>query len=561
MRKLLILTANPRNSERLRLDEEVRDIEEGLKLARYRDDFRIVRRSAVRPRDLQRAAIEEAPQMVHFSGHGEGEAGLYFEDSKGNTKRITGDALASLFSLIAQKKKTQIECVVLNGCYSSIQAEAIAQHVPYVVGMQQSVGDQAAIEFAVGFYDAVWSGESVELAFESGKVATKLNNSKNGGEPVLLLGKSASNSEKTDENKSIAPGKTKSHSQKGILLLSAIPQGMEDSRREREVSEIENAIVRASLAMLNGGEALPTFNRPSNEPGLKPDQISKVLSTVKPFVIDIYGVEESLASLLIEKDFESSSVMDLNTLIGEFFQITSNSTQCIILNGCYAKNQAREIVRHLEFVIGIGKELSQDIIIAFLNEFYYQIGIDVPIKQAYNAACNRIRRRGVDKSSLPILLNKEEEQQRRVIEKELFVLEGKIEKDPASASLRTEKGDLLEKSGDHERAALAYKRSLHIEEKNYKVWWKRGKALCEAGRYVEAQKSYENALLLKPDFSDEYVISKEYALILRLINKPEKSLALYKKSLWLEPNYRAANYERKKAYKNLYSKNKKMAGI
>ena len=39
--------------------------------------------------------LEETPQMVHFSGHGEGEAGLYFEDEVGNPKLVTGTALAS----------------------------------------------------------------------------------------------------------------------------------------------------------------------------------------------------------------------------------------------------------------------------------------------------------------------------------------------------------------------------------------------------------------------------------------------------------------------------------
>ena len=34
--------------------------------------------------------------------------------------------------------------------------------------MSQAVGDRAAIEFAVGFYDALWAGESIEFAHELG---------------------------------------------------------------------------------------------------------------------------------------------------------------------------------------------------------------------------------------------------------------------------------------------------------------------------------------------------------------------------------------------------------
>lgn len=185
-RKILILAANPKSTTRLRLDEEVRDISEGLKRARNRDTFEIEQRWAVRPRDFQRAMLDENPQIVHFSGHGEGEAGLYFEDEVGQPKLVTGSALASLFRLFAQK--SMIECVVLNGCYSEAQAKAIVQYVPAVVGMQQAVGDRAAIEFAVGFYDALGNGESVAFAFELGKVAIALNDAGYEDIPVLLTG-------------------------------------------------------------------------------------------------------------------------------------------------------------------------------------------------------------------------------------------------------------------------------------------------------------------------------------------------------------------------------------
>ena len=59
-----------------------------------------------------------------------------------------------------------MECVVLNACYSEIQAEAIARHIDYVIGMKKGVGDAAAIEFAVAFYDALGAGESVEFAYK-----------------------------------------------------------------------------------------------------------------------------------------------------------------------------------------------------------------------------------------------------------------------------------------------------------------------------------------------------------------------------------------------------------
>ena len=57
-RKLLILAVNPKHSERLRLDEEVREIREGLRRSRN-NDFEIVDIGAVRFRDLRRALIDQ----------------------------------------------------------------------------------------------------------------------------------------------------------------------------------------------------------------------------------------------------------------------------------------------------------------------------------------------------------------------------------------------------------------------------------------------------------------------------------------------------------------------
>jgi AAA-like domain len=67
-----------------------------------------------------------------------------------------------------------VECVLLNACYSVLQAEAIALHIPYVIGMNQAVGDQAAIVFAVAFYDALGAGRDFEFAYKSGCVAIQM---------------------------------------------------------------------------------------------------------------------------------------------------------------------------------------------------------------------------------------------------------------------------------------------------------------------------------------------------------------------------------------------------
>jgi len=162
-RKILILAANPKNTAKLRLDEEVREIQQGLERSKHRDRFVMESRWAVRPDDLRRSLLDFEPQIIHFSGHGAGADGLMLEDETGQAKFVSADALARFFSLFKG-----IECVLLNACYSEVQADAIYPHVDYVVGMNQAVGDRAAIKFATGFYDALAAGRSYEDAYQFG---------------------------------------------------------------------------------------------------------------------------------------------------------------------------------------------------------------------------------------------------------------------------------------------------------------------------------------------------------------------------------------------------------
>ena len=167
---ILFLAANPKGTEQLHLDEEVREISEGLLRSQNRENFKLEQRWAVRPRDVQRALLQLNPQIVHFSGHGAGSKGLLFESQYANITFVDADTLANLFKLFADR----VRCVILNGCYTEIQAEAIAQHIPYVIGMNKAIGDRAAIDFAVGFYDALGAGRSIEFAYEFGRNAIQM---------------------------------------------------------------------------------------------------------------------------------------------------------------------------------------------------------------------------------------------------------------------------------------------------------------------------------------------------------------------------------------------------
>ncbi|MGB7381474.1 MAG: CHAT domain-containing protein, partial [Rivularia sp. (in: cyanobacteria)] len=179
-KKILLLSANPTDTSKLRLDEEVREIQSGLKRAKHREEFEIISLLAVKTDDLRRALLDYEPQIVHFSGHGTGKRGLALEDSSGKMQLVSTEALARLFKLFPK-----IECVLLNACYSEVQAEAIHQHIDYVIGMNKEIGDNTAIKFSVGFYDALGAGRTIEDGFEFGCTSIDLESIPEYSTPIL----------------------------------------------------------------------------------------------------------------------------------------------------------------------------------------------------------------------------------------------------------------------------------------------------------------------------------------------------------------------------------------
>lgn len=190
MKKILILAANPTDTSELRLDKEVREIQSAHRLAKNREEIEITSQWALRVDDLRRELLYHKPNIVHFSGHGAGDDGLVLENEYGQKQLVSSESLAGLFKLF----QNDVECVVLNACYSEVQAQAIHEHINCVIGMNHKIGDKAAIKFATGFYDALVAGRNYQDSFDFGCNAIDLKNIPESQTPQIKI---------TDSSKSL----------------------------------------------------------------------------------------------------------------------------------------------------------------------------------------------------------------------------------------------------------------------------------------------------------------------------------------------------------------------
>lgn len=191
---ILFLAANPSRTDPRALDREARAIQVELERSGFRDSFELVTRWAVEPLDLLRELRKLKPTVVHFSGHGRqhGDAahdtdpqqhGLFFQGSDGSPRLVSTDAIKEAFGAAGGS----VKLVVLSACYSEPQAEALLAHVDCVIGMSDSLSDEAARSFAIGFYGGLGERESVAAAFKQGRAAIGLEGLRESDRPQIKI--------------------------------------------------------------------------------------------------------------------------------------------------------------------------------------------------------------------------------------------------------------------------------------------------------------------------------------------------------------------------------------
>lgn len=167
--RVLYLTANPGLD--LMTETEVRQVQQALRGAKYRDRIEILLRPAATFQDLLDGLNDVRPHIVHFSGHA-GQEAIQFDC--GDVIKPAGEAVDFTLLVEALAATDQPpELLVLNACDSLEGVTVVLPAVPVIIGMSDAVPDTAAIVFSQQFYAAIASGQSVGAALKQGKVKIK----------------------------------------------------------------------------------------------------------------------------------------------------------------------------------------------------------------------------------------------------------------------------------------------------------------------------------------------------------------------------------------------------
>ncbi len=168
--RILFLSANPWTTSRILVDEEAREIFEKIQEGPYREQFELHKHTATRTHDLQRLLLTYQPHIVHFSGHGTAKQKLILGGTPGRGKTVESQGLVDLFALY----NTHLRLVLLNACFTKVQARSLSEVIDYSVGTGKGIGDKGGVAFAGAFYRALGFGKSIREAFGSAKAELAL---------------------------------------------------------------------------------------------------------------------------------------------------------------------------------------------------------------------------------------------------------------------------------------------------------------------------------------------------------------------------------------------------
>lgn len=167
----------------LKLEKEAREIHESIQKSCKRDSINFETRWATRVTDIFQYINEVTPTIIHFSGHGTEDGMLVFQDNQDMPKCVSMESIIDVINASSD----DLRLVVLNNCFSSLISEKIVNTVEASIGMNDSIGDEAAVAFASQLYSSIGFGNSLQKSFDQAIAQLKLLGINEADTPVLYV--------------------------------------------------------------------------------------------------------------------------------------------------------------------------------------------------------------------------------------------------------------------------------------------------------------------------------------------------------------------------------------
>ncbi|WP_020096455.1 CHAT domain-containing protein [Methylobacterium sp. 285MFTsu5.1] len=164
-----------------------------------------------------------------------------------------------------------------------------------------------------------------------------------------------------------------------VLFLAANPLNEGGLKTDREANDL-----KAQLAAVRDAK---TKVEVEHAWAVRVNQIQMELLNTQPDILHFSG--HGGVNLLVFEDAEGNAVDVSGDAIAQLIGLVG-SVRCVVLNCCFSDSISKEVLPHVEAVIGCDESIDDDAAIMFTRAFYRGLSHGVSFQRAFNLARNEL---------------------------------------------------------------------------------------------------------------------------------------------------------------------------
>jgi uncharacterized protein YjbI with pentapeptide repeats len=178
-----------------------------------------------------------------------------------------------------------------------------------------------------------------------------------------------------------------------ILYMSALPRDQHSIPVEGEYKAILDVIAKSEYK--NQIDV-------RDWPGVSLTEFQSAIETYKPNVLHFSGHASQVGDLVFQGPEEESQKVPKDPFTNAF-KLLGENLKLVVLSACYSKDQAEDVSKHVDRVIGIDKEIEGDKAVMFSEKFYESIfdSDAKSIEKAFDIAKNELDMNTKEWESVP----------------------------------------------------------------------------------------------------------------------------------------------------------------
>ncbi|MBI3654278.1 MAG: tetratricopeptide repeat protein [Acidobacteria bacterium] len=183
-----------------------------------------------------------------------------------------------------------------------------------------------------------------------------------------------------------------------ILFLAANPVDVVARLRiDHELREVSQKLHRVTH-----GQPLEMVS----ELAVRAGDLQAALLLHQPDIVHFSGHCSQTSGIVLEDDKGCSAIVSRRAL-ADLFSLLKGNIRVVVLNACYAKDQAQALIGTLDCAIGMNDAISDKAALVFAAHFYQSLAFGCSVETAFRLARNQLDIEGLDGAQIPELLVRE----------------------------------------------------------------------------------------------------------------------------------------------------------